>query len=83
MRDAGRNLGMQRIGKSLAFRIIARTYFGADRETRGHRQTDRGHFGKVGTFAAEKIPVFCPAVGHSTAEPIDKLGHQGCFPSFD
>src|SRR6185437_6564908 len=47
--------------------------FGGDGETSRYGQADVGHFGEVGTFAAEKVFHIRSAVGLAVAEEINVL----------
>jgi len=60
------------VGSVVVTEVIAD--FGGDREPGRHLDSDPGHFGEVGTLAAERVLHVGRAIGLTTAEEIDVLG---------
>ncbi len=78
MRDRLANRIQQFGGKRTALVEIAQAFLGGDREARGHRQADAGHFGEVAALPAGHGLVLLPRVRmvRIAAEVVDRLGHQ-------
>jgi hypothetical protein len=59
--------------------IVVGADFGGDGEARRHRETDAGHFGQVGTLAAEQGLHGAVAVSLAVAPGVDDLGGLSRF----
>ena len=71
--EGGAGLGLEfgRVGVVVV--VIGRADFGGEGEARRHRQSDAGHFGEVGPFAAEQIAHVGAAFVVAGTERVDPL----------
>ena len=76
---AGFHLGLEvgRVGALVG--VVVGADFGGDGESGRHRETDAGHFGEVGAFAAEQGLHGAVAVSLAVAPGVDDLGGLGGF----
>ena len=78
-----KNFLLQRLRILLLVLVICSADFRRDRKTRRNRQSDINHFGKIGSFAAEKIFHLRFAFSFTAAEEINILWyfcHCVCYP---
>ena len=76
--DGGFGLGFKVFGVGLFVFVVVGADFGGDGEAWRNGESDAGHFGEAGAFAAEEVPPGALAFCFACSESVDPLGHFVC-----